>query len=332
MINAPLIILTSGFLLDLFVGDPPYPLHPVRIMGSSINVIERLFSKLGWNKLWSGILIVIITELFFVVAYISLRRFIALIHSSSAYLLDIFLFYSFIALKDLILHVRSVVSPIMERNLQRAREKVSRIVGRDVSVLDVHGISRATIESMAENFVDGFLSPIFWFMVGVSLLPFIGLDPAQGGIIFMIIFKVSSTIDSMIGYRNERYKHLGWAGARLDDFMNFIPARLSIFVLFLGAAICGFDPMNGLKVALKDRLKHESPNSAHAESFMAGALNIRLGGPQMYPYEVKNRPYLGLGTMSVNESHIRKGIRLIWCSGFISFFLAIAGIFFIYNF
>ena len=150
------------------------------------------------------------------------------------------------------------------------------VVGRDVRFLDEKGVCRASVETLAENFVDGFLSPLFWCLMGAVLANLLGLSPIKTAMSFMLAFKVASTLDSMVGYKNPDYIDFGVAGARLDDIMNFIPARFSLIILFVGAGISGFHPVNGLKAAMGDRLKHESPNSAHAESFVAGALDIRL--------------------------------------------------------
>jgi adenosylcobinamide-phosphate synthase len=134
----------------------------------------------------------------------------------------------------------------------------------------------------------------------------------------MITFKVASTLDSMVGYKNEAFIDLGWAGARLDDIMNFIPARLSLIVLFLGAVFARWPvrppriaPLRGMRIALRDRLKHESPNSAHAESFVAGALGVRLGGPTQYSSGLKQKPWLNEKGVETGPEHIRSAIRLI---------------------
>ena len=152
-------------------------------------------------------------------------------------------------------------------------------MGRDVRYLNKEGIIRATIETMAENFVDGFLTPVFYFFAGGIIGFLSGLPVAMTGTAFMLASKVASTLDSMAGYKTPEYYAFGWAAARFDDLVNFLPARLSLAVLFVGSAVSGLSPLKGLRVAFRDRLKHDSPNSAHAESFAAGAMGVRLGGP-----------------------------------------------------
>ena len=322
-IRPAFIILFTAFILDLLMGDPAYPYHPVRLMGKAIEASERILNKIRLNGYISGFIIVLSVEAVFILGYLGLRYLISTAHRIAPQILDLFILYSSIALKDMLIHVRNILIPLEAENISEARDRLSLIVGRDVKELDTYGISRATIESLSENFVDGFLSPVFWFSTGVLIAPLFNLEPSMAGIISVIFFKVASTIDSMIGYRNEEYLYLGMAGARLDDILNFIPARLSIFVLFCGALILRLSPFRGLRIAIRDRLKHESPNSAHAESFMAGALNISLGGTQVYPYGTKMRPPIGSGTLKVTPSHIRKAMKLVFYSSLISILISL---------
>ena len=192
------------------------------------------------------------------------------------------------------------------------------IVGRDVNFLDESGIIRAAIETLAENFVDGFLSPVFWYSAGCLLGVAVNSNPVYSGIVFLIIFKVVSTLDSMVGYKTEEFKEIGWLGARLDDLMNFIPARLSIIVLFLGATLSGLNPFAGLRTSMRDRLKHESPNSAHSESFAAGSIKARLGGPTRYLDGVKEKPWLGEEFPDPVVADIKCVIKLLLVSSFIT--------------
>jgi adenosylcobinamide-phosphate synthase len=171
---------------------------------------------------------------------------------------------------------------------------------------------------LAENFVDGFFSPLFWFFAGALLATLFGAAPQDMAIAAMLIFKGVSTLDSMVGYRSPKYLRFGWASARLDDVMNLVPARLSILALFLGACLTRLAPFDGLRTALRDRLKHDSPNAAHAESFVAGSLHIRLGGPTRYPDGLKDKPWLGDGSAKMTTQHIRQAAALITGSGWIT--------------
>ena len=177
---------------------------------------------------------------------------------------------------------------------------------------------------MAENFVDGFFTPLFWFLTGGILAYILGFSPVMLALSFMIASKVGSTLDSMVGYKSSEYIEFGKAGARLDDFINFLPARLSLIALFLSAGLTGLHPVNGLKTALKDRLKHDSPNAAHAESFVAGALKIRLGGPTVYHDGLKEKPWLGEGYADPTMEQVYKTTTLIRVSSWVSMAMTLA--------
>ena len=256
------IILIAAFLLDFIIGDPVYRFHPVRLIGSLIQKLEaRLYNnfehKMGGIWLWAGT--VLVTVLAYGIALILLPNI----------LVNIFALYSCIALHDLLRHAKAVQDPLESENLILARQKVQMIVGRDANLLDNFGVARATIESVAESFVDGFLSPLFWFALGVT---FYGVT---GGIILVLAFKATSTLDSMVGYKNLRYMEFGTFSAKADDVFNFVPARLSIPLI----SACAY----ALKLIIKQLgksvcaiVKPLFPNSAHAEATVAGALNLQL--------------------------------------------------------
>jgi len=300
-----------AYILDLFFGDPRYPCHPVRIIGLTISLVGRSLKTLSLDGKGGGILLVCITVGFTLGAYIALRRSLQSLFPLVGLGFDLFICYSLLAFKDLIVHIRPVIRALETHDLARARKAVSRTVGRDVRYLDREGVSRAAVETLAENFVDGFLSPLFWYVTAGAAASFLGWPPVMPAICLMLLFKVASTLDSMVGYKTGPSPAFGWAGARLDDLLNFIPARLSLVILFAGAWTSGLDPKEGLKVALRDRLKHESPNSAHAESFAAGALHIRLGGPTRYPDGLKKKPWLGKGYEDPGPDEIRRTIGLL---------------------
>jgi adenosylcobinamide-phosphate synthase len=313
----PVIILISGFILDLILGDPNYRCHPVRIIGTLINRLHNYFKGKSLNMRFSGILLTLLTILFSVSVYSVLVMLFYLVHPTAAILINIYFVYSLIALKDLFNHCHPVTDALKKNDLLKARESISMIVGRDVNSLDEKGIIRAAIETLAENFVDGFLSPVFWYCVGCIIGPFVDIDPEFSGVVFLIIFKVASTLDSMVGHKTEELIEIGWAGARLDDLMNFIPARLSLILLFFGAMFSGLNPLSGLRTSLRDRLKHDSPNSAHSESFVAGAIRGKLGGPVRYPEGLKEKPWLGEEFPDPELSDIQGVIRLLFISALI---------------
>ena len=318
------LILFIGFILDLLIGDPRYGCHPVRVMGRSIALVEGFLRRHGLKGKGGGTVLVLVIEIMTVMIYIVLSKALGLIHFLAGWCFDLYIFYSCIALKDLIVHVRPVITSLDSGNLQGARAAVAGVVGRDVDSLDREGVIRAAIETLSENFVDGFFTPVFWLLAGAVSGGLLGFDPVVSGLGLMLMAKTASTLDSMVGYKNDEYFRFGWAGARLDDLVNFLPARLSLLVLFLGAWVSGLRPVKGFKVALRDRLKHDSPNSAHAESFDAGALDIRLGGPTMYRGIMKNKPWLGEGNRDPVTAHIGMTWRLIKTSGWISVIISLA--------
>lgn len=308
------LVLVLAFLLDLALGDPTYKLHPIRLMGHAIAFFTRLLRRLGMDGRGGGILMAATVQVVFLAGYLTANAVCQGIHPAVGMALAVFVGYSCLALKDLFIHTDRVTRALEADDLSGARGSIAMVVGRDVRFLDEAGVARAAVETLAENFVDGFLSPVFWFLIGGVLGYWLGLTPVTTGISMMLVFKVASTLDSMVGYKEGPFLRFGWAGARLDDGMNFVPARLSLGILFIGAWICRLNPVEGIRTALKDRLKHESPNSAHAEGFAAGALQVRLGGPTVYPGGLKEKPWLGQGNPDPAPPDIRKTARLLTCS------------------
>ncbi|RLC22765.1 MAG: cobalamin biosynthesis protein CobD, partial [Deltaproteobacteria bacterium] len=281
MPELPVVLLVS-FLLDVLIGDPRYRGHPVRLIGRGIVCVERILRGCGLDGGTGGIILVILIQGASLGLYGMTRFLLHRIQPTSGILVDLFLCYSCLALTDLFRHVSFVMERLCAGDPAGAREAVGKVVGRDALSLDGPGISRAATETLAENFVDGFLSPVFWYALGGALGGVTGVSPVITAVGFMLAFKVTSTLDSMVGYRTPAYRAFGRAAARLDDVMNFVPARLSFLFLFAGACLTGLHPLDGVRTGLRDRMKHASPNSAHAEAFAAGALHVRLGGPVRY--------------------------------------------------
>ena len=317
------IILIIGFFLDLVIGDPTYPFHPVRIIGNMISFFTRGLSALCIHTTLGGILLVLLVQGTTLFAYLLLDFFFHHLSPTLVLIFNVFMCYSLLALKDLVAHVRPVYSAITSQNTPRARELLSKVVGRDVYSLDRTGIIRAAIETLAENLVDGFISPVFWYVTGAFISCLLGLSVMEGGVCFMFFYKGANTLDSMVGYKTTHLQKFGWASARLDDFMNFFPARIAIPLLFVGGLLARSYPFSGLKVALRDRLKHDSPNAAHAEAFVAGALKIRLGGPTVYAAGTKQKPWLGAEFLNPETPHILKAICFVKWSAYGTMALAI---------
>lgn len=278
----------AALLLDAIFGDPKWPPHPVTFVGRLITFMENYFyPEAGASRETTRKqgLVFCVSVLAVTAAVVALILFIAgLINKWFQMAVNIYLLYAAIAFKSLKDESLPVADYLTDGNLERARKQVSRIVGRDTERLDDAGVIRAAVETVAESYIDGVVSVLFWMTIGT----FFG-----HAAIFTWLFKASNTMDSMVGYENERYRDFGTAAARLDDAMNFIPARLGAVIAICAGALMGMDYRRGWRVFVRDRLKHKSPNSAHGESVFAGLLGIRLGGGAFYGGEWEARPYLG---------------------------------------
>lgn len=321
---AAALLLLAAVLIDAAIGDPVYPWHPVRLMGKTAAAVENLLRKTGWVGYCGGGLLLLFMVTLFGGGSFLLMTFLQTVNRWLAALGGLFLLYSSIALTDMFRHAVPVATALRRQEADAARQEVQKIVGRDAHLLDEQGIARAAVESVAESFVDGFLSPLFWFSVGAAGAAFAGTDPVIWGVAAAITYRVTNTLDSMVGYRNERYRRFGTAAARSDDFLNFIPARLAIPILTLAALVTGHDAKACWKVALRDRLKHASPNSGHTESGVAGALGIRLGGPTVYPHGTVDKPWLGdQFPAAVDARSIEDCCRLVRSAGWIGLFFSL---------
>lgn len=318
-----IIALFSAFCLDCLFGDPVYKLHPVRLIGNLIKFFEEFLYDVKLNKILTGFfllfsVVVAVSAIFIFFYYI----FILLHPKYAPYLLSIFLFYSCISLKDLIKHSLKILRAL-KKSLTEARKETQNIVGRDVNYLDRDGILKAIVESVAESFVDGVLSPFFWYLIG-SLINIIVFKKTSLllPILFVLIQRTVNTLDSMVGYKNEKYNLFGRLSAKTDDVLNFIPARLSVLIIVMAAFLLRLDYRNSLKIAFRDRLNHKSPNSAHPESAVAGALGVQLGGPTIYPYGKVNKPYLGDKVKELEIEDTSIAMQLIKISSYISLLLS----------
>ena len=309
-------------LMDLIFGDPEWLPHPVKLIGKLVNLLKRLLLHNDSDKKRSkvketagGIIILIITSAV-TAGLVALILFAAkAVNDILFHILNILILYTSLAGKNMADEALKVVRVLDKEGLDNGRKQVARIVGRDTSELNSNQVLKAAIESTAENTVDGVLSPVFYIIVGA----FIGC-PA----VLVYIFKAVSTLDSMIGYRNDRYKWFGTASARTDDVLNFIPARLSGFLIPLSALLIGRDHRNSLRIFIRDRKKHESPNSAHSEAAIAGALNIMLGGTSTYSGDVVNHPLIGDPQKVIEPGDVRSAVLIMLVSALILLMLGIA--------
>jgi len=300
-----------AFLLDLLIGDPPFLYHPVRAIGSLVRRLEnflRLFAKSKVSEKIAGIGLVVIVSLItygFVWALLEIAGYFS---STFKLLLEAWLISTTIAVKGLAQEAKKVVNYLRERNLPFARKQVGTLVSRDTLHLGEEEIVRATVETVAENIVDAVISPLFFAIFGGAPLAF--------------LYRAANTMDSMVGYKNERYFYFGWAAARFDDLLNYIPARITGFLLVIVSFLLRLNYHGAWLIWKRDAKKHPSPNSGIPEGTVAGALNIRLGGVNYYFGEAKFRPFLGEPIEQLNYEKINEAIRILfWVSSlFVSFY------------
>ena len=293
----------AGMALDAIFGDPVWLYHPVRIIGNWISILEkwlRGFCKNDEKKeriagcvLWFGVVIASVGipwGLLYLAGKVSFWL---------QFALETFWCYQLLAGKCLKDESRKVYVRLVNHNLEGARHAVSMIVGRDTGNLSAAGVTKAAVETVAENTSDGVIAPLIFMLIGGAPLGF--------------FYKAVNTMDSMVGYKNEKYLHFGRAAAKLDDVMNFLPARISA-LLMVGTAFISGKSYNGKqawRIWRRDNRKHASPNSAQTESVCAGALGIQLAGDASYFGKVVKKPYIGDPTRAVEPEDIRRTNRLM---------------------
>jgi adenosylcobinamide-phosphate synthase len=288
------IMMAVALILDQIAGDPRWLPHPVRLLGWLCLQLEEFFRSRMSSARFAGCCTVAAILLITVSLVGMLLAATASISSLLADTLAVLLVYTAVAARDLVVHSRNVHDLLQNGDdLAAARKAVAMIVGRDTENLDQAGISRACVETVAENMVDGVTAPLFFGIV-CSLLASDGGFSAIGlAAMGAMAYKAVNTMDSMFGYKNERYLEFGWAAARLDDVANFIPARLSGLAVIPAAFLLGLDWKGAARILFRDRLRHSSPNSAHTEAAVAGALGVQLGGDASYFGKPVSKPLIG---------------------------------------
>lgn len=271
-----------ALMVDLLLGDPEWIYHPVRGIGLFISNAEkrirvRKTSPLGL-RLWGLLLWTITVSATFIAVY-GLLLIAARIHPFLVILLQILLIWLGLAARSLERESGKVIAPLQRGNLPEARKRLSYIVGRDTESLGQEGIIRAAVETVAENTSDGVIAPLFYAFLGGAPL--------------LWVYKAVNTLDSMVGYKDEKYGDLGYVSAKMDDLMNYIPARLTALFLILSSLLPGYSFRGSLRIWIRDRRNHKSPNSAHPEAAAAGALGIQLGGDAIYAGKITRKPFIG---------------------------------------
>lgn len=299
-----------GFLLDLLLGDPYWLPHPVRLIGKGITKTEALLRPAGKmrtnrQELQGGRRLVVIVLLATTLLAALLLFGAYALHPCLGLLVETIMTYQILAVKCLKVESMKVYHCLKEQGLEEARGAVSMIVGRDTAQLDAEGVTKAAVETVAENTSDGIIAPMLYTAIGGPVLGF--------------FYKAVNTMDSMIGYKNERYLYFGRGAAKLDDVMNYIPARISAY-LMIAAAFCGgkcYDGRRAYIIYKRDNRNHASPNSAQTESVCAGALGIQLAGDASYFGKLVHKPYIGDAVRRVEAEDIKRADRLMYLTAFL---------------
>ncbi len=298
-------ILPAAFALDALLGDPCCLPHPVRWMGRAIQYAEPVFRKLIPGERTAGFL--------FAVAMIGLSWAVSLFVLGAAYdfhfaagvLLETIMVFYCLSVRSLCAAAVQIYQLLVGNQVSQARRKLSYIVGRDVDAYETDDVARAVVETVAENYVDGVLSPLFY--------------AALGGAPLAMAYKMVNTLDSMVGYKNPRYLRFGCAAARIDDLANYVPARLSVVMIALSARLLGGrrTAARALRTALREGSHHSSPNAGYPEAAFAGALEVKMGGPNTYGGVRVSKPFIGSRFGVARSAHIQMACGLMLVSSWI---------------
>ena len=296
-----------AYVLDLIFGDPQNIIHPVQIIGKMVNIGEK--SLLGKKyksdrkyKFFAGMILnITVISLTYGITYLIRRTSENSIIFTVA---EIYLMYTIFSINSLAREGNRVYNILKEGNIERARKDLSYLVSRDTETMDEKMIIRSTMETISENTVDGIVAPMLYMFLG--------------GLPLSMTYKAINTFDSMVGYKNEKYMDFGKFSAKLDDVANFIPARITGILIVIGSIILGYDYKNSLKVFIRDRKNHSSPNSGHAEAGVAGALGVQFGGRVSYFGKEVDKPVIGDKIKDFELEDIKKNIKIMYIASFLS--------------
>lgn len=309
-----IIALCLAFVLDLIIGDPQNFPHIIRFIGNLISALEKLlrgiFPKTDRGEFIAGFFLVVLTLVIPTAITIAILKLCAMVHIYLALAVESLICYQMLATKCLKDASMQVYHELVQGDIKSARYAVSMIVGRDTAHLDETAVAKATVETVAENFSDGVLAPMIFMAIGGA--------PAG------IFYKAANTMDSMVGYKNDKYMFFGRVAAIFDDVLNFIPARLGGIVMSISAVFVGQDSGNAFRIFFRDRLKHKSPNSAHTEAATAGALHVELAGDNYYFGKIVSKPTIGDADRAVVTEDIMAVNRLMYASAVVSMAIIIA--------
>lgn len=320
IVKCQTIAIVLGYILDLIVGDPHWLYHPVQLIGRLITFLEKVLLKKDdkdETKYIKGAVLAVLV-LFITGAVVIL--FLAVFYNISiaaGCIAETIMCYQILAVKSLRVESMKVYTALKQEGIEQARIAVSMIVGRDTMQLDNHGVIRAAVETVAENTSDGVVAPLFYML-------FFG---APGG----FIYKAVNTMDSMIGYKNDKYMYFGRFAAKSDDVVNFIPARLASWIMIAATGVVQifskdkkYNMKDALRIYRRDKHNHSSPNSAHTESVCAGALGVRLAGDNYYFGKLVKKPYIGDDSRPVEIEDIKRVNILLYVTTFLCIIMAVA--------
>ena len=319
MLKYSLPALVIGFVLDLLIGDPRWLYHPICVIGNLIAVLEKvirkIFPKNHVGELTGGFLIVVIVCLFSGGVPLLVLHYLYRYLPVAGFVLEVFWCYQLLATRSLKDESMKVYDRLKNGTLDEARYAVSMIVGRDTRELTETGVTKAAVETVAENASDGVIAPMLYMAIG--------------GVPLMFLYKGINTMDSMLGYKNDKYLYFGRIAAKLDDVANYIPARISGWLMVAGTVFTGMDTKNAAKIYKRDRRNHASPNSAQTQAAMAGPLDVQLAGNEYYFGTLFEKPTIGDPIRPVEPEDIKRANRLMYAAsilGVVVFGLLSAGI------
>ena len=300
--------LAAGFILDLLFGDPKWMYHPVILIGKTISFLEKNIRKIlpktpAGELMGGGVLVLFTLVVSGGVPWIILYA-TGLIHPALQWAAGAFMCYQLLAVKCLRDESMKVYNALKAGTIEDGRRTVSMIVGRDTQALDEKGVVKAAVETVAENFSDGVLAPMLYMLIG--------------GPVLMFIYKGINTMDSMVGYKNDRFLYFGRCAAKLDDVANYIPSRIAGLMLILAAYIGPFSGKDAWRIFLRDRRKHASPNSAQTESAAAGALQIQLAGNAYYFGKLHEKQFIGDPIREIEMDDIKRMNNLMYIASTLS--------------
>ncbi len=302
-------IIPLAFFMDILLGDPRWLPHPVRIIGALSERVERVLNRPGLGKTYllaAGFAAVLsVVSITFFISYLFVKAAYVHLGRSGGVAFEAILAYTTLSAKSLAAAARDVLKPLSVGDLPDTRARLAMIVGRDTESLDASQVVRGTVETVAENTSDGIIAPLFYLAIGGAPLA--------------MAYKAVNTLDSMFGYKNERFVYFGRAAARLDDIANFIPARLSALLtvvasFLLGMAVGGYSWGSSIKTVIHDGGNHPSPNSGYPEAAAAGALGVRLGGENSYFGVKSTKPFIGEASRPLEPERIGEAVRLMYAT------------------